>query len=117
MGAAEAARGILTRRYPCVAYAFIVSWSLLDFRSLGGDDELPTLLTLAPSAPRLSRPPSISHSDGVSESEKREPVLGGERCSLGVKATSSCGPRVRQVGCSSKGHNSTMLSPKKSLAP
>jgi len=53
--------------------------------------ELPTELMLAPSATRRSRPSSTSHSD-VSESDSREMVLGGLRCSVGLRKS------VRQ-GC------------------
>lgn len=63
--------------------------SLLDFLSQtslsgGGLDELPTLDMLAPSATlrSLADPlpsQSNSHSDVVSESDRREVVLGGER--------------------------------------
>jgi hypothetical protein len=50
----------------------------------GGLDELPSDEMLAPSRPVVN--PSISHSD-VSESLRRDVVLGGERCerwSVGV---------------------------------
>lgn len=47
------------------------------FTSGGGLDELPKDDMLAPS--RLTVKPSISHSDVVSESLKRDVVLGGDK--------------------------------------
>lgn len=48
-----------------------------DFTSAGGLDELPNDDMLAPSRPVAT--PSISHSDVVSESLKRDVVLGGDK--------------------------------------
>lgn len=49
----------------------------INFTSSGGLDELPKEDILAPSLPAVI--PSISHSDVVSESLKREVVLGGDK--------------------------------------
>ena len=59
------------------------------FTSGGGLDELPNEDRLAPSRP-ASRP--MSHSDVVSESLKRDVVLGGDKWSVGVRIMSSSFP-------------------------